>query len=939
MLLPRSYSHFSLLQAVPKIPALIQDAKVKGYNMVCVTDLDTASHAVETQEAAEGLDIKAIPGTTLSIEPTINTQIDLHTNRVTLLPYNEDGYKDILWFVTQARTVHETPACHILLSELGDRSGGNFVCILNADHHEYSTAARSGDWPQVKQILQSYLKFVEAQNFFIEFLFPTNQFDAETTEKTNLQLLSIAESLGVRPLISPAPTFLSPDQEEAYRVVLAIRSQTKLASVQPTRSQHLYSVEELRMLFSYLPDSAFQTDDLKDRFVLKIRKDYDKHADEAFFPNYELPNGQDYSGRLVWETYINFLDKFAPDELERNEWMEKFPYEKTEELKKYAATILPDANKLLGYEDGYWQEDGIVQKYIDRMNYELDIIIKKGYPSYFLVYADIMQFCRDNGIVASTRGSAAGSLVGYINNINILDPLIYNLPFERFLNPLRPSAPDIDGDFADDRREEVIQYITRKYGEENVTQIITFGTMLPRAVVRDVGRVLGVSYTKCDKLAKIIPTAPQGKKTTFKWAFETSEELKTAYENDAEVQRIIDISRVIEGNYRHASLHAAGVIITPRPMVEFSAVQWDSDHKIKICQYDMRIAEKVGLIKLDILGIRNLATLGNAIELTEERRQVHIDLLNLDTKDPKTFSILSRGRTMGVFQLSGPAMTRYLVDMEPNKVTDLMAMVALYRPGPMANIPDYIKRKKNPKLVKYYVPQMKEWMESSYGVLVYQDDLLYTVINLAGYDWAMADTFRKGVGKKIPEVLDSQHEIFVDGAVKHSGLTKEKAEEIWDIMVPFAAYGFNKAHATNYGMVAYWTAYMKANYPAEFMTALMTSESSKLDTIAAAIQECRELGLEVLPPDVNKSYQDYYIENDKTIRYGLESVKNLGTDVIKFMIEERTKGGEFTSLQDFVERMAPSKGFNKRSLEALIWSGALDSLGVKQLEYAHASQK
>lgn len=931
MLLPRSYSHYSLLQAVPKVGALLADAQAKGFTLVCITDLDTASHAVEAQEAAEGLNLKSIPGSTLSIEATVNSQLDLHNNRVTILPYNETGYKDMLWLVTQARTVHETPFYHITFDDLKVKNTGAYAVILNADQHEYSAAARSGDWAQVKKILQSYLKIIKNDNLFVELHFPTQQFSAQSTQELNLHLLEITTQLGIRALISPAPTFLAPDQEEAYKVVLAIRSQSRLSGIQPTRSQYLYSKEELKELFSYVPEHIFDTEELEKRFELKIRKDYDKHADEAFFPNYELPEGQDYAGRLVWDTYINFVDKYAPEMLTRDEWKERFPYEKTNELKEFANQIQPDAKQLLGYAKGYWKQDGVVQKYIDRIEYELGIIIQKGYPSYFLVYADIMQFCRDSGIVASTRGSAAGSLVGYLNNINILDPLIYNLPFERFLNPLRPSAPDIDGDFADDRREEVIQYITKKYGEENVTQIITFGTMLPRAVVRDVGRVLGVSYTKCDKLAKIIPTAPQGKKTTFKWAFETSEELKTAYENDAEVQRIIDIARVIEGNYRHASSHAAGVIIAPKPMYEFSAVQWDSDHKIKISQYDMRIGEKVGLVKLDILGIRNLATLGNAIELTEKRRNAHIDLLNLDTHDPKTFSILSRGRTMGVFQLSGPAMTRYLVDMEPNKITDLMAMVALYRPGPMANIPDYIKRKKNPKLIKYYVPQMKEWMESSYGVLVYQDDLLYTVINLAGYDWAMADTFRKGVGKKIPEVLESQHSIFVDGAVKNSGLTKEKAEEIWDIMVPFAAYGFNKAHATNYGMVAYWTAYMKANYPAEFMTALMTSESSKLETIAAAIQECRELGLQVLPPDVNKSYQDYHIENDKTIRYGLESVKNLGSDVIKYMITERKAKGEFTDLQNFVERMAPCKAFNKRSVEALIWSGALDSLGVKQI--------
>jgi DNA polymerase III subunit alpha len=933
MLLPRSYSHFSLLQAVPKVQALVDDAKQKGYTSIALTDTDTTSQIIEFIDACYSAEIKYIPGTTLAIKPLLLEQVELNSNRIALLAKNEAGYKDLLWYTTIARTGREEPSYHTLLEDYTDRIQGlesNIIVCLCAEQHELYQAMLGNDSTSAEKILLQYCNVFGSESVLVEAVFPTQSISESESKKLNLALLELCKKLGVRMVVSPAPKYLDPSQEEAFKVIQAISAQTRLSAIELIRPQYLYSVEELKKLFEYLPESVFDTKSIEDQIDVTIRKDYDKHADEAFFPNFELPEGQNYAGRLEWETYLNFVQKFDPIEKSTKEWMNIYTYDKLVELKTYASSIVPNPVKLLGYTPGYWQVEGVVKQYVDRMEYELGIIIQKGYPSYFLVFADIMQFCRDNGIVASTRGSAAGSLVGYLMNINILDPLLYQLPFERFLNPMRPSAPDIDGDFADDRRDEVIKYITQKYGEDHVTQIITYGTMLPRAVVRDVGRVLGVSYTKCDKLAKIIPTAPQGKKTTFKWAFETSEEFKTAYDNDEEVQRVVNIAKVIEGNYRHSSSHAAGVVITPRPAVEFSGIQWDSDHQVKISQYDMRIGEKIGLIKLDILGIRNLATLGNALELVEERHHETVDLLNLDTSDKKTFSILTKGRTMGLFQLSGPAMTRYLVDMEPNKVTDLMAMVALYRPGPMANIPDYIKRKKNPKLVKYYVPQMKQWMEDSYGVLVYQDDLLYTVINLAGYDWGMADVFRKGVGKKIPEVLESQHAIFVDGAISHSGLTKAKAEEIWDIMVPFAAYGFNKAHATNYGMVAYWTAYLKANYPAEFMTALMTAEASKLDTIGAAIKEAREMGMEVLPPDINKSFQGYTIDDDKTIRYGLESVKNLGSDVIKYMIEERKQNGEFDSMQSLVERLAPCKGFNKRSIEALIWSGALDTLG-KQL--------
>jgi DNA polymerase III subunit alpha len=504
--------------------------------------------------------------------------------------------------------------------------------------------------------------------------------------------------------------------------------------------------------------------------------------------------------------------------------------------------------------------------------------------------------------------------------------LVYNIPFERFLNPFRPSAPDVDGDFADDRRQDVIEYLVKKYGKENVCQIITFGTMLPRAAVRDIGRVLGVNYRKCDQLSKLIPIAPQGQKTTFDYAFKTASELQQVYDGDEDVKKIIDIARQVEGNHRHASVHAAGVIITPTKLTDYCALQWDSEHKISACQYSMNVAEKIGLVKMDILGITNLSILGNSIDLVQARHNTTIDLYNIDVTDKSAFELLAKGQTMGLFQLSSAVMTKYLVQLEPDKVEDLMAMVALYRPGPMVNIPDYIKRKKDPSLISYYIPKMKEWMEPSYGILVYQDDVLYTAINIAGYNWDEVDKLRKGMGKKIKEVIDSQHIKFVQGAQTHSGLTEEQAEDIWNLVVPFSAYGFNKAHSANYGMVAYWTAYMKANYPAEFMTALMTSEEGNMDKIAAAINECKVMGINVTPPDVNISDYGYTIKDDETIVYGLGAVKNLGSDVVKFIIKNRKQDGKYNSIEDFLTRMGDFGSFNKRSLEALVHSGAMDSL-------------
>lgn len=936
MLLARSYSHHSLLSAVPKIKALIQNAKDKGYSMLALTDEETGSGFIEFYETCKKLDMQGTLGVTLKIPNISNHQTAFGSSKsfskIALIAKNNQGYKNLLELISTARTEQEDPVCHVTFDNISEKmklGSGLFVLLCGNDHEVVSTI-RNGDKNSCENILRIYAEKIGKENVLVELAWTLKTDTQEDVKQVNIELIEVCKKLGITYIISPAPRYLEFDDEEIFRTILAIRNQQKLGEIELTRDFYLPTVEELKQEFSYCSE-ALDTSKIESQIDLSIRTDYDKNASEAFFPKFHLDEGQVPALRLFWESYIGLLQRFDPAQKTRQEWKEVFGYNQLEELKKYVLTIKPDTSKLLGYPKDYWQSKHTIEDYVERMEVELGIIVTKGYPDYFLVFSDIMQFCRDNNIVINTRGSAAGCLVGYLTGINILDPLIYDIPFERFLNPFRPSAPDIDGDFADDKRDQVIRYITDTYGKNQVCQIITFGTMLPRAAVRDVGRVLGVSYKKCDRLSKLIPTAPQGKKTTFDWAFETSKELLQFYENDEEAQRIINICKKIEGNYRHASVHAAGVIISPTKMTDYAPLQWDSEHKMIISQYDMKIAEQAGLVKMDILGIRNLAILGNAVYLAKSRRQENIDLLNIDLEDKKAFELMSKGRTMGLFQLSGPAMTRYLVELEPTKVQDLMAMVALYRPGPMVNIPEYIKRKKNPQLVKYYLPQMKKWMEPSYGILVYQDDVLYTAIEIAGYDWGEVDVLRKGMGKKIKEVIDSQHVKFVEGAQKKSNLSQEQAEKVWDLVVPFSAYGFNKAHSSNYGMVAYWTAYMKAEYTVEFMTALMTSESNNLNKIAMAIKECEELGIRVLPPDINKSFDSFTIENDHTIRYGLGSIKNLGSDVIKFMINQRDRGGKFEDIDEFLQRMSEFQGFNKRSLEALIWSGSLDELGDKFL--------
>lgn len=938
MFLARSFSHHSLLSSLPQILPLIQNAKEKGYTCIAITDEDTGSGLIEFYDACKKEGVKPVLGATLRIPNQSKENKVFGRNKsfskIAILAKNELGYRALLELISLARTVQEEPAYHITSKNLikyipNNSTEANFYIFLGGNDHEIIQLAREDKIDQSYKILENYCQLFGAQNLILGLAYPLLDESPEEVKKINLQLAQMCKQFQVKFIASPDPRYLEKEDEEAFKVVLAIREQKRLSEISLTRHFNLPSVSQQKEDFEYLPE-AVETALIEESIDIQIPTNFDKNADDAYFPIYNLPAEQNPADRLRWESYIGLLERFSPEKLKRKDWEEKFKYSDLANLKEYAAQVTPLSEDLPGYPLEYWQNKNMMAVYVDRIETELEVIITKGYADYFLVFADIMQFCRNNGIVINTRGSAAGCLVGFLTGINILDPLLYNLPFERFLNPFRPSPPDIDGDFADDRRGEVIEYITKKYGNEKVCQIVTFGTMLPKAAIRDVGRVLGISYGKCDKLSKLIPTAPQGKKTSFKWAFQTSQELETVYEKDEEVRRIIDIAKKVEGNFRHASVHAAGVIIAPDTLTKFAPLQWDSEHQMIICQYDMRIAEKAGLVKMDILGITNLSILGNAVELAEKRHQISIDLQKIDTTDKQSFELLAKGRTMGTFQLSGPTMTRYLVELEPTKVQDLMAMVALYRPGPMASIPEYIRRKKNPKLTKYIVPQMEKWMAPSFGIFVYQEDLLFTAIELAGYDWGKVDVLRKGMGKKIQSVIDEQKPIFIEGAIQRSGLTREKATEIWEMMVPFGAYGFNKSHSSNYGMVAYWTAYMKANFTVEFMTALMTSEANDLDKIAAAIKECRELNIKVLPPDVNLSYNSFTIDDDRTIRYGLSSVKNLGKDVISFLTENRSEHGKFSNLESFVERMSGYKGFTKRSLEALIWSGALDSLGAKK---------
>ncbi len=619
---------------------------------------------------------------------------------------------------------------------------------------------------------------------------------------------------------------------------------------------------------------------------------------------------------------------------------------KTEEYLEFGNWIFPEVQ--LKHKDNYEDEfiflieDALkYKKHVedtkivrDRIKIELEIIKNKGYIRYFLAVLHIVQFMHKNNIPTMTRGSAAGSLIAYILSISNVDPLRYKIPFERFLNPYRPSAPDIDIDIADDKRNLVIDFISESFGKDRVAQIGTFGTMSARAVVRDVARALGHSYTVGDRIAKLIPFGDQGHMMTIDRALEESKDLREFCKMEIP-NKILETSKKIEGNVRHISKHAAGVLITPKSTDNYIPVEYDKkslDQNIPITQYNMHSVEELGLLKFDILGISYLAILASARDRVNKRFNKNIDLSNLPLDDKTTFDFLSDGNTVAVFQLGGQGLTQTVKKLQPENISDVAAIIALYRPGPIKTIDEYIARKNGQSFSQAFHPKMEPFLKDSYGLLVYQDDLLYTALTLANYTWKEVDIFRKAVGKKIPELMAEQEVEFKSRCVKHSKMTKKESEDVWELFAPFTGYGFNKAHAYSYAMISYQTAYMKANYTADYMAAALTSEAENYERSVTFFSECKKIGIPILTPNVNKSVYVYSVEKigDKdAIRIGLKSIKNLGTKVALSIVEEREKGGDFINIENFLQRMSFYNVINKKSLEALVCSGSLDEFDTR----------
>lgn len=905
------HSHYSLLQAVPKIDELVKKTKEFGMTALALTDNGNLYGAIEFYKECTSKGIKPIIGVDFYVAARTRFdkegRLDTKRTRHILLAKNYEGYLNLIKLVTDSNLegYYYKPRID---AELIEKYKENLICIIPFWSSLVSEALKVDDEAEAEKEYEKLKNIYGENNLFYEI---TRHEELHGHDKLEERVLAFIQKHNIKPVAANDVFYMNPEDKKARTTMMMIQSSGErvieddadLSFASPDRMEELFTDEHNSEKNAVYKQALSNAEVISDACNVEIE------LGKWVFPKMDLPEGKNADEALRDVVYAGF---------------EKRGVEKNEEVLK-------------------------------RVEYELEVIKTKGYSPYFLIVSDLLRYAKENEILSNIRGSVSGSMVTYLSLITHIDPLEYQIPFERFLNPERPSAPDIDMDYADDRRDEIIDYARSKYGADKVAQIGTFGTMAAKGSIKDVTRAMGFPYTLGDQISKLVPLGSQGFLMTIDHALEITEDLKKLYDTDPDVRTIINMAKKVEGCARHIGVHAAGVVISPTALTDFTPLQYDTKGEQKIIsQYDMYSIEEAGLLKFDFLGLKNLKIIYEAKKLVRNRFGVDIDIDNLRVDDQKTFEMLARGETQDLFQLNGDGMTKYLVDLKPTTIHDINAMVALYRPGPIQFIPMYIERKHNPTLITYADPLLEEILVKTYGVLVYQDDLLMMAHRIAGYSWGEVDKFRKAVGKKIPEEMAAQKEKFIKGCVSHSKWSDKKARDVWKWIEPFAAYGFNKAHSVSYGRVAYITAYLKANFPTEYMTAVLTAEAGDLEGVAVSIKECRRMGIIVLPPSINESFgtftvmPEYNPETKKdAIRFGLFSIKNLGEGIAQSIIDNRITDGEFTSIENFLERIQ-DRNLNRKSFEALIKAGAMDDLGDriellesldKYLEYNKANAK
>ena len=874
------HTEYSLLDGSSKIEELVARAKELGMDSLAITDHGVMYGVVAFYKAAKAAGIKPILGSEVYVSP--GSRFDREPGggqeryyHLVLLAENDTGYHNLMKIVSKGFVdgfYYRPRVDYEILEQYHEGVIALSACLAG----EVPRYLERGLYDQAREAALRYEKIFGKGNFFLEL----QDHGIPAQKMVNQGLLRLSRELGIDLVATNDIHYTYDSDVDAHDILLCIQTGKKVADENRMRYEggqyYCKSEEEMRRLFPYAQEAIDNTQKIADRCNVEIEFGVTK------LPEYQVPEGYD-----SW-SYLNHL---------------------CEE----------------GMRKRYPQDDGALKK---RLDYELDVIHTMGYVDYFLIVWDFIHFAKSHGIsVGPGRGSAAGSIVAYCLEITDIDPIRYNLLFERFLNPERVSMPDIDVDFCFERRQEVIDYVVEKYGKDQVVQIVTFGTFAARGVVRDVGRVLDLPYAKCDSIAKMIP---KDLGITLDKALKSSPDLRNAYETDEEVRYLIDMSKRLEGLPRHTSMHAAGVVISRTNVDEYVPLSRGADGTITT-QFTMTELEELGLLKMDFLGLRTLTVIQNAVDQAEKNHQVKLDLNAIDYNDPNVMDMIGSGKDEGVFQLESGGMKSFMKELKPRTLEDIIAGISLYRPGPMDFIPKYLKGKNDPSSITYDCPQMEPILEPTYGCIVYQEQVMQIVRDLAGYTMGRSDLVRRAMSKKKASVMEKERQNFVYGNPEEgvkgciaNGIDEKTANHIYDEMIDFAKYAFNKSHAACYAVVSYQTAYLKYYYPQEFMAALLTSVLDNTTKISEYILTCRQMGISILPPDINEGVSGFSVSGEN-IRYGLSAIRSIGRNVVEAIVRERDRNGPFVTLDDFVSRMS-GKEINKKTVENFIKAGAMDSL-------------